>query len=263
MVIYKITNIINGLIYIGKDVRNRKNYFGSGKLLKEAISKFGQENFMKEIIDTAENKEELTRKEINWIFHFKSFDRLIGYNISLKPGDSTSHHPNKEQIYNNIRIAKLSKIDNNGLNSYQRNVRLGNETKKNIVCDNGKTVYQNQNDKRVKNITRVQENGKTVAQNFRSRATLTIHKNKIVKFINCTPEIFSRISVYDKELCTIRIKSIYEQYKTPTRCLKTYKKLKNQNIITSNKFVITFIADYSEIENLKQLIYQQYNIKFT
>jgi hypothetical protein len=52
-VIYKITNLINQKIYIGKDSTNRKNYYGSGKAIKNAILKYGEDNFSKEIIDTA------------------------------------------------------------------------------------------------------------------------------------------------------------------------------------------------------------------
>lgn len=36
MVVYLIKNIVNNKIYIGKDVRNRKNYMGSGKIIRQA-----------------------------------------------------------------------------------------------------------------------------------------------------------------------------------------------------------------------------------
>ena len=50
--IYKITNLINGKIYIGQhSVSNIKYYyFGSGLILKQAIKKHGIENFEKKII---------------------------------------------------------------------------------------------------------------------------------------------------------------------------------------------------------------------
>ena len=51
-VVYRITNMINGKKYIGKhsttDVYD--GYFGSGIAIKQAINKYGIDNFKKEII---------------------------------------------------------------------------------------------------------------------------------------------------------------------------------------------------------------------
>lgn len=81
-VIYKITNLINQKIYIGKDSTNRKNYYGSGKAIKNAILKYGEDNFSKEIIDTACDLTDLNEKEKYWISFYKSTDPKIGYNRS-------------------------------------------------------------------------------------------------------------------------------------------------------------------------------------
>lgn len=82
MYIYKITNKINGKIYIGKHASKRKNYWGSGKIIKLAIKKYGKDSFSNEIIERCENNKQLNEREIFWIKFFNSTDRRIGYNIT-------------------------------------------------------------------------------------------------------------------------------------------------------------------------------------
>ena len=82
MIIYKTTNLINGKIYVGQDSKNNPGYFGSGKIIKSAIKKYGKENFKKEIIETCTSKEILDEREKFWIKELNSRDKSIGYNIT-------------------------------------------------------------------------------------------------------------------------------------------------------------------------------------
>ncbi len=63
--IYKVTNLLNGKIYIGKHQTKNLNdsYLGSGKLIKAAIRKHGKENFAKEVLFIFETELEMNEKE--------------------------------------------------------------------------------------------------------------------------------------------------------------------------------------------------------
>lgn len=82
MVVYKTTNITNGKIYVGKDVKNNPEYLGSGLILKNAITKHGKENFVKEVLETCFTHSELNEREKYWIKQLNSTDKNVGYNIS-------------------------------------------------------------------------------------------------------------------------------------------------------------------------------------
>lgn len=90
MYIYKTVNNINGKIYIGLQTHNRKDYIGSGVLIKKAIKKYGRASFSKEIVERCENIEELNKREQFWI---KEYNSLYpnGYNIS-KGGGNGEHN---------------------------------------------------------------------------------------------------------------------------------------------------------------------------
>jgi len=63
--IYKITNLTNGKVYIGKHQTTNINdsYMGSGVGIRRAIKKHGKENFAKEILFVFDNPEDMDNKE--------------------------------------------------------------------------------------------------------------------------------------------------------------------------------------------------------
>lgn len=82
--IYKTTNKINQKVYIGKHQSSEydEKYFGSGKILRRAIEKYGLENFSNEIIDTADTDDELNKKEKYYIRHYKELYGEDCYNLA-------------------------------------------------------------------------------------------------------------------------------------------------------------------------------------
>ncbi len=67
MIIYKTTNLNNGKFYIGKDKYNNPKYFGSGIILRQAIRKYGKDNFKKTILQKCNSLKQLDKQEIFWI----------------------------------------------------------------------------------------------------------------------------------------------------------------------------------------------------
>jgi hypothetical protein len=88
-IIYKIT-YPNEKIYVGSDLTDSINYFGSAdsNLIKKDFTREQKRDFIirKEIIWESENatKSEVIKKEIEFIKLFKSNDPNSGYNQSSK-----------------------------------------------------------------------------------------------------------------------------------------------------------------------------------
>ena len=110
MQIYKVVNKINGKWYIGKDVSDRPYYYGSGKALKNAIKKYGKNNFEKIILEICESKEHLIKREKHWIAVSGAMTDKMSYNIAAggEGGDLSKHIDYKKRKIpeNNFKNAK-------------------------------------------------------------------------------------------------------------------------------------------------------------
>jgi len=91
-VIYRITNMLNGMIYIGQHTTTNPNdnYMGSGKYIGRAIKKYGVENFKKEILFECSSPEELNAKERELV-NEEFINRKDTYNLVLGGIQGLSH----------------------------------------------------------------------------------------------------------------------------------------------------------------------------
>ena len=113
--IYKITNNINGKVYIGKHKTNDKNdgYMGSGLYLNHAQEKYGMENFTKEILFECSSEEEMNDKERELV-NEDFVKRSDTYNIKLG-GEGGWDYINTHchnNIGNHRRVGFLKYLDN-------------------------------------------------------------------------------------------------------------------------------------------------------
>lgn len=82
--IYLTINLINNKKYVGKHYGSLEdNYLGSGSILKNAIKKYGKENFKREILEIVNSEKELDIAEKKWIKFFNADDKnnLNFYNL--------------------------------------------------------------------------------------------------------------------------------------------------------------------------------------
>ena len=81
--IYITTNLIDNKKYIGKrvDTKFREWYLGSGIYLRNAVNKYGKENFKVEKICEADNLEILDKLEIEYIKKYDAVNSNEFYNI--------------------------------------------------------------------------------------------------------------------------------------------------------------------------------------
>jgi hypothetical protein len=106
MYIYKITNTINSRWYIGKHNGSDPNYMGSGKLLKQAYTKYGKEIFEKIILETCSTEQELNQREQHWIAESGALTDPLSYNLAEggSGGDLSKFIPYDKIDYSNYKM---------------------------------------------------------------------------------------------------------------------------------------------------------------
>lgn len=114
--IYLTTNLINGMKYIGQHSSKTfdKYYYGSGKLIKQALKEFGADNFKCEVIEWCDSYEKLNEREIYWISFYKADSRDDFYNLAYGGSNSKyalrgKNHPFFNKNHSLESIEKMSK----------------------------------------------------------------------------------------------------------------------------------------------------------
>jgi group I intron endonuclease len=139
--VYKITNIINNKIYIGKtnDIERRwKEHIKIAKAgkkdsrysyLHSSINKYGKENFTKIIIETFEYEDLAFKSEMSFIKQLRAMDRRIGMNLTSGGEGSSGYHHSNEAI-DKMRKSHL------GQKSWNKGIPMSEEMKNKLRSSN-------------------------------------------------------------------------------------------------------------------------------
>jgi len=248
-VIYSITNKINNKMYIGQTTRGfydrydeyRRNASSCNTYLLKAFNKYGFNNFDFNIIETAENLNELNEKEIQFIKHFNTTNRNLGYNIE----SGGVHSPaNKETK------TKLSKA--------RKEIKQSPEHIKKRVDQISKPVIKLKNNFIVEEYMSLANAGKNNKNNLSyeaiNRLCLALSKNND-EYIWCYKEDFinNTIPIYKKidnrefnSLLDEEINNIYNKYKNGGFSIRGLSKEHNINFLT----LFTYIKKKEKPESI-------------
>lgn len=164
MIIYKITNLVNGKIYIGQTSGTLKDRWlkhcsnsSNCVKLKNAINKYGRHNFKIEKLYKVKTKEELNKLEKITISKYDSINS--GYNLTTG-GDSFNHSEetknkiSKAQIggkrskkaKENMSKSAMGKIISKAHRENISNTLINKGNGKPIICVETGAEYRNAND---------------------------------------------------------------------------------------------------------------------
>ena len=129
--IYKITNLLNGKIYIGQHSTDNLDdyYMGSGVMLHKAFKKHGIDNFKKEILRFVNTKEDLDDLE-RWLVYPEFVKSGDNYNVALGGnGVSGENNPMYGKHHSEETRKKLSE-SNKGRHPSEETKRKISESQK-------------------------------------------------------------------------------------------------------------------------------------
>ena len=131
--IYKITNVVNNIFYIGSHKTQDLNdgYFGSGIYLKRAIKKHGKENFRKEIVLYCNSEVEMREKETEYLLGVRN-ENVYNLKFCALGGNTRATYTKKEkkQYIQKLIDNPDSPIGKKGTDAFNYGTSLSKQTKK-------------------------------------------------------------------------------------------------------------------------------------
>ena len=152
--IYKITNLVNNKIYIGKTVKTlekrKKDHCSNAKTnssnmyISKAIKKYGEENFIWEILFEEEDITdlELNEKEKYFIRLFNSRNNKVVYNLT-DGGVGITGYTFTEESRKKMSKTSINNNSHAGINNPMYNKQHSEESKKLMSINRGDTSGEN------------------------------------------------------------------------------------------------------------------------
>ena len=150
--IYMTTNLVNGKKYVGrcsKDARWEGGYIGSGKLLKQAVKKYGYENFKREILEelpAAATLCEAIELEKAWLTKLDCKNSPDFYNMSNDTGGMGAGDKHTEETKEKISERMKEFYGEAGLPPEWRE-NVANALKGRVPWNKGKSGYEHSSHK--------------------------------------------------------------------------------------------------------------------
>lgn len=142
--IYMTTNLVNGKKYVGrcsKDERWSSGYLGSGVLLKQAIRKYGHENFerivLAELSDSSSLREAIDLEK-EWLLKLDCKNSLDYYNMSNDTGGMGAGDNHSSETKEKIKKKMKALYGEKGLPRQWRE-NVANAAKGRVPWNKGKT----------------------------------------------------------------------------------------------------------------------------